>query len=252
MIDQNPSLEVHDLKVSYEGRPVLWGVDFTLPQGRLIGIIGPNGSGKTTLLNTVLGIKKPDRGFVKIFDQKFDLVKKRVSYVPQKESVDWNFPASVFDVALMGRYGHLGWIKRPGKRDKEIALESLRKVGMESFKDRQISKLSGGQQQRVFLARALAQEADIYFMDEPFSGVDIATEKSLVQLMKTMVKEGKTLIVVHHDLNSVNTYFEWLIMINLRMIACGPTPEVFNEKNLGETYGGKLNILSQLAESSRK
>ncbi len=252
MSDPQIACEVHDLKVSYEGKPVLWGIDFQIPSGVLAGIIGPNGSGKTTLLNTILGLKSPDRGHSQVFGKKIDKNRKRVSYVPQRDSVDWDFPASVFEVVLMGRYGQLGLFKRPKKVDKEITLNSIEKVGLTEFKDRQISELSGGQQQRVFIARSLAQEADLYFLDEPFAGVDAASEASIIKLMKRMVAEGKTLIVVHHDLNSVQDYFEYLVLLNLRMITSGRTQDVFTEENLSKTYGGQLTILSRIAEASRK
>ncbi len=242
--------EVHDLKVSYDNKPVLWGIDFDVPKGVLAGIVGPNGSGKTTLLNTILGLKKPDRGYAKVFGEQIEDIRKKVSYVPQRDTVDWDFPATVFEVVLMGRYGQLGLFKSPKKSDKEIAMKSLEKVGMEKFSKRQISELSGGQQQRVFIARSLAQQAELFFLDEPFAGVDAASEESIIALMKDMVKEGKTLIVVHHDLNSVQDYFEYLILLNLRLISAGPTNEVFTEENLSKTYGGQLTILSRIAEAT--
>ena len=179
-------------------------------------------------------------------------MRTKVSYVPQRESVDWDFPASVKDVVLMGRYGKLGLFKRPRKADKEAATEALRKVGMEALGNRQISQLSGGQQQRVFLARALAQQADLYFMDEPFAGVDAATEKAIISLLRDMSKKGKTVIVIHHDLQSVTRYFDWLILLNMRLVACGPTEEVFSSTLLEETYGGKLTLLSEVGEILRR
>jgi manganese/zinc/iron transport system ATP- binding protein len=245
-----PACEVHDLKVSYDKKPVLWGIDFKIPRGVLVGIVGPNGSGKTTLLNSILGLKSVDRGYSRVFGEEISQMRKRVSYVPQRDTVDWDFPATVFEVVLMGRYGQLGLFKRPGKMDRQIAMESLEKVGMQEFRGRQISELSGGQQQRVFIARSLAQQADCFFLDEPFAGVDASSEASIIALMKEMVKEGKTLIVVHHDLNSVQNYFEWLILLNLRMVAAGPTKEVFTEENLSKTYGGQLTILSRVAEAT--
>lgn len=249
---ENPILEVHDLTVSYDRKPVLWGIDFSLPKGKLIGIVGPNGSGKSTLLKAIMDLVPKGSGYVKLFDNELDEVRKKVSYVPQKESVDWDFPATVMDVVLMGRYGHLGMFKRIRKADREIAADSLEKVGMSNFANRQISQLSGGQQQRVFLARALAQNADIYFMDEPFAGVDASTERAIIDLLKNMVKNGKTVVVVHHDLQSVFEYFEWLILLNLRLVASGPTEKVFTQENLNDTYGGKLTILSNLTELMKK
>lgn len=247
-----PALEIHDLTVSFDKKPVLWNIDLTLPQGSLVGIIGPNGAGKSTLIKSVMGLLPLSSGYAKVFDKEIDEVRSRISYVPQRESVDWDFPASVMDVVLMGRYSKLGLFKRPRKADKDVAIESLQKVGMEAFAQRQISQLSGGQQQRVFLARALAQQADIYFLDEPFSGVDAATEKAIIDLLREMSSKGKTVIVVHHDLQSVSQYFDWVILLNTRLIAYGPTDTVFTQENLQETYGGKLTLLTEVAELMRR
>jgi len=242
------ALEIHDLTVSYNKKPVLWGVDLQLPSGVIAGIIGPNGAGKSTLIKTIMGLIPAASGYIKIFDQTLDNVRKRVSYVPQRESVDWEFPASVMDVVLMGRYGQLGLFRRPRKADKDAAMECLEKVGMEVFARRQIAQLSGGQQQRVFLARALAQNADIYFMDEPFVGVDAATESAIIGLIRKMSEAGKTIIIVHHDLQSASQYFDWVILINMRLVASGPVSEVFTQELLQKTYGGKLNILSKVGD----
>jgi len=244
----NPVVEVHDLTVSYYKKPVLWDIDLCFPQGNVIGIIGPNGAGKSTLLKTMMGLVLPDSGYIKLFGKALDEVRKHVSYVPQKESVDWDFPASVLDVVVMGRYAQLGLFQRPRQADKEKALACLRKVGMEPLANRQIAQLSGGQQQRVFLARALAQEAQLYLMDEPFVGVDAATEKMIINLLQTMAKEGKTIIVVHHDLQSAPNYFDWSILLNMRVVAAGPTQDVFTPSLLQETYGGKLTVLSKIGE----
>lgn len=244
----NPVVEVHDLTVSYNNKPVLWGIDFTLPAGKLIGVMGPNGAGKSTLVKSIMNLTELSSGFVKIFDQKLDEVRNKISYVPQRESVDWDFPASVYDIVLMGRYGKLGLFKRPKKADKEAALEALRDVGMIEYKDRQISQLSGGQQQRVFLARALAQNADIYFMDEPFVGVDASTEAAIVTLLNRMKEQGKTVIIVHHDLQSATEYFDWVVLLNTRLIASGPTEKVFTNEILQTTYGGKLTLLTQVGD----
>ncbi len=241
-------LEIHDLTVSYDKRPVLWGIDFELPEGKIVGIIGPNGAGKSTLIKAVMGLIPLDSGHVKIFDQPLEDVRKRISYVPQRESVDWDFPASVLDVVMMGRYAKIGLLKRPKKADYDAAMRALQLVGMDGFTKRQISQLSGGQQQRVFLARALTQQADIYFMDEPFAGVDAATEKAIIQILKELTEQGKTIVVVHHDLQSVTSYFDWLIMLNLRLVACGPTEEVFTPEMLEETYGGKLTLLTEVGQ----
>lgn len=234
------AVEVEDMTVAYDERPVLWDVDMKIPKGSLAAIVGPNGAGKSTLLKAMLGLLTAVSGSVKFYvDGRLatthsDL--KRIAYVPQSGSVDWDFPTTVLDVVMMGRYGHLGWFKRPGKAEKELAMETLRKTGMQDFAHRQISRLSGGQQQRVFLARALIQQADIYFMDEPFKGVDAKTEKAIVQLLKEMKEKGKTVIVVHHDLETVKDYFDWVTLINLRLIASGPVESTFTSELLEETY----------------
>lgn len=249
---ENPILEIHDLTVSYDQSPVLWNVDLSLPEGKLIGILGPNGAGKSTLIKAIMGLVQASGGYVKIFNKELEQVRNRISYVPQRESVDWNFPASVLDVVLMGTYGKLGLFKRPGKKEKELAHNCLEKVGMSAFASRQISELSGGQQQRVFIARALAQEADLYLMDEPFAGVDMATETAIFQLLQEMSKEGKTIVVVHHDIHSAMSYFEWIIMLNLHLVASGPKQEVVSEELLRKTYGGKLNLLTKVTDLIRK
>lgn len=248
----NPVLEIHDLTVSYDRKPVLWDIDLTLPAGKLIGIVGPNGAGKSTLIKSVMGLTPNSSGYVKLFDQDLKQVRDRISYVPQRESVDWDFPASALDVVLMGRYGKLGLFKRPRKADRDIAIDSLTKVGMEAYASRQISQLSGGQQQRVFLARALAQQADLYFMDEPFAGVDAATEKAIISILREMSAKGNTVVVVHHDLQSVTEYFDWVILLNMRLIASGPIQEAFNTELLQETYGGKLTLLSDVGDLIRR
>ena len=245
---ENPIVELHDLTVSYQKKPVLWDIDLTLPAGAIIGIIGPNGAGKSTLIKAIMGLLELSSGYVKLFDKELDQVRSKVSYVPQKESVDWDFPASVLDVVMMGRYGKLGLFNRPRKADREVAIECLRQVDMEAYAKRQISQLSGGQQQRVFLARALAQEAELYLMDEPFAGVDAATEKAIIRLLKTMSKQGKTVIVVHHDLQSAREYFDWSVLLNLRLIASGPTDQVMTTRLLQETYGGKLTLLAEVGD----
>ncbi len=242
-------LEVHDLTVSYHKRPVLWGVDVEVPVGQLVGIIGPNGAGKSTLIKAAMGMLPLDSGWVKIFGGPVESKLKRVGYVPQRESVDWDFPVSVMDVVLMGRYGHLGLLKRPKKSDREKARECLEKVKMLPYADRQISNLSGGQQQRVFLARALAQESDLYFMDEPFAGVDAATETAIVEILQELREQGKTLLVVHHDLTTARDYFDSLLLLNMRVVAFGPTKAVFNQDLLQMTYGGRLTILSEVADA---
>ena len=248
----DPILEIHDLTVSYDRRPVLWGVDLTLPKGALVGIVGPNGAGKSTLLKAAMGLVPSSSGYVRIFGQPLDKVRQDVSYVPQRESVDWDFPASALDVVLMGRYGKVGLFSRLRRSDRAVAEESLRKVKMEAFAHRQISQLSGGQQQRVFIARALAQDAQLYCMDEPFAGVDMATEVAIVELLRELTRQGKTVLVVHHDLQSVPKYFDWTILLNVRLVASGPTGEAFNSETLRETYGSQLTVLSNVTELIEK
>ena len=241
-------LEVHDLTVAYHKKPVLYGIDLEIPAGRLVGIVGPNGAGKSTLIKAIMGVVPASSGWIKIFGQPFKKSLTRVGYVPQRESVDWDFPVNVMDVVLMGRYGHLGLIRRPSRADHEIARECLDKVHMLPYANRQIANLSGGQQQRVFLARALAQESDLYLMDEPFAGVDASTESAIVTLLQELKARGKTILVVHHDLPTARSYFDMLLLINMRVVAFGPTEEVFTNELLQKTYGGRLTILSQVAE----
>ena len=247
-----PPLEIHDLTVAYQRKPVLWGIDLEVPPGQLVGIVGPNGAGKSTLIKAALGLLPVSSGWVKIFGAPGKKNLKRVGYVPQRESVDWDFPVTVMDVVLMGRYGRLGLIRRPGAQDHAIARECLDKVKMLPFANRQIANLSGGQQQRVFLARALAQESDLYFMDEPFAGVDAATEAAIIALLHELKEKGKTLMVVHHDLPTARNYFDMLLLLNMRVVAFGPTEEVFTYELLQQTYGGRLTILSEVAEAVRQ
>ena len=247
MADPVPPLEIHDLTVSYDRKPVLYGIDVTVEPGALVGVVGPNGAGKSTLIKTIMGIVPSNGGWVKVFGQPFDKAVTRVGYVPQRESVDWDFPVSVMDVVLMGRYGHAGLLRRVGKRDREIARDCLEKVNMAPFASRQIGNLSGGQQQRVFLARALAQESDLYLMDEPFAGVDAATETAIVELLRELKERGKTLLIVHHDLATAREYFDKLLLLNMRLVAYGGVEEVFNAELLQKTYGGRLTILTEVA-----
>lgn len=239
-------VDVHNLTVSYQHKPVLWNVDVHIPQGALVGIVGPNGAGKSTLIKSIMGLTPISSGKITLMDKELNEVRQKISYVPQRESVDWDFPASVLDVVLMGRFQHTRWFGTYRQADKERALACIRKVNLEEFANRQIAQLSGGQQQRVFIARALAQDADIYFMDEPFAGVDAASEKMIIDLLKEMTSKGKTIVVVHHDLNAVKNYFNYLLLLNTRLIAHGPTNEVFTEENIQKTYGSKLTILSSL------
>ncbi len=242
-----PALELHDLTVSYAKKPVLYGVDVQVPQGALVGIIGPNGAGKSTMIRAIMGLTPASSGWVKIFGESFEKNRHRVGYVPQREQVDWDFPVNVMDVVLMGRYGRLGWLRRVTKEDKKIAEESLDKVGMLPFRNRQIANLSGGQQQRVFLARALAQQSDFYLMDEPFAGVDATTERAIVTLLQDLQSQGKTILVVHHDLTTAKEYFDHLLLLNMRLVAFGKTQDIFTVDHLQKTYGGRLTILSDVA-----
>lgn len=238
-----PAVEIQDLTVAYKESPVLWDIDAEIPQGKLLAVVGPNGAGKTTLIKAVLGIIKASAGRVKIFGLPVENQRHLIGYVPQRTTVDWDFPTNALDVVTMGRYGHLGWFKRPGARDKQLALDALDKVGMADFADRHISQLSGGQQQRVFLARALVQDAAIYFMDEPFVGVDAATEGAIISLLKELRSKGKTVIVVHHDLQTLEDYFDWVFLLNVRQIAIGPVKEVMTPDNLRAAYGGRTAFI---------
>jgi manganese/zinc/iron transport system ATP- binding protein len=246
------AFEAHDLTVSYGRKPVLWSVDAEIPAATLTAIVGPNGAGKSTLLKAALGLLPIAHGYVKVLGKEIRSVRTKVAYVPQRETVDWDFPVNVLDVVLMGRYGLLGWCRRPGKVDREIALRCLDSVGMSGFDDRHISELSGGQQQRVFLARALAQEAEIYLMDEPFSGVDAATEQAILALLRKLRDEGRTVIVVHHDLQTVQDYFEHVVLLNMHLVAAGPVVSAFTNENLQRTYGGRLTLLDKVTEAMRR
>lgn len=243
---QNPEsgasspLRVRDLTVVYREKPALWDVDLEVPAGQLCAIVGPNGAGKSTLIKAVLGLVPVASGQVRFFGQSLAQARKRIGYVPQRGSVDWDFPTSVLDVVMMGLYGQLGWFRRPGPREREAALRCLEQVSMQAFTTRQISQLSGGQQQRVFLARALAQDADLYFMDEPFAGVDAVTEEAILRVLHELKKQGKTVVVVHHDLETVRDYFDHLTLLNVQVIASGPMEEVFTPENLKRTYGERM------------
>lgn len=228
------AVEVSGLTVAYDSKPVLADVDLELPRGALTAVMGPNGAGKTTLIKAMLGLIPTVNG--KISFPKINGKKPCIGYVPQSENADWDFPVSVLDVVTMGCYGRLGWIKRPKKEDREFAMECLKKTGMEEYAERQISRLSGGQQQRTFIARALAQKADIYLMDEPFKGVDNATEKSIIELLKELRSSGKTVVAVHHDLSTVSDYFDWVALINISVVASGEVNKVFTSENLTRTY----------------
>lgn len=243
-------IEVKNLTVAYQKKSVLQSVSFKVPSGKLIGILGPNGAGKSTLLKATMGLIPVVDGEVSIFGGTYQQNRKQVGYVPQRESVDWDFPTNALDVVMMGRYGHLGWFKRPGAHERKIAMDCLEKVSMAEFAGRQISQLSGGQQQRVFLARALAQDASLYLMDEPFAGVDATTEKAIIQLLHELKNQGKTVLVVHHDLSTVREYFDHVILINKTIVAAGPTETTFTSDHLQQAYGGRLAILSDVINPS--
>ncbi len=245
------AIEVADLTVAYRDRPVLWDVDLDVPAGVLMAVVGPNGAGKTTLIKAILGMLPIAAGQILIHGRPYAQQRRLVGYVPQRGSVDWDFPTSALDVVMMGRYGELGWLRRPGRRERQLALEALEKVGMREFAGRQISQLSGGQQQRVFLARALVQDARVYFMDEPFQGVDATTERAIVLLLQELRASGKTVVVVHHDLQTVPEYFDWVTLLNVRRIASGPVAEVFTEQHLRLAYGGRMAFLSRHREEDR-
>ncbi len=245
MSHEKIAIQIDDLTVAYKYKPVLWDIDLAIPEGVLMAIVGPNGAGKSTLIKSILDIIDPIAGSVKIYGKPYKEQRKLVAYVPQKGSVDWDFPTTALDVVIMGTYGSLGWIKRPGQKEKKRALEALEKVGMLPFKNRQISQLSGGQQQRIFLARALVQDASIYFMDEPFQGVDATTEKAIINILKELRKAGKTVIVVHHDLQTVPEYFDWVTFLNVKKIATGPVATIFNDDNLTKTYGINYKVSIQ-------
>lgn len=242
-------LSIHDMTVAYHRKPVLWDIDVDLPEGGLIGMVGPNGAGKSTLIKACLDLIPKASGRVLVYGKPYRRQRKRVAYVPQRETVDWDFPVNALDLVAMGRYGKIGWCLPVTRTHKQVAMAALDRVGMADYARRQISQLSGGQQQRIFLARALAQEADLYFMDEPFAAVDAATEKAIVQVLRDLKKAAKTVLVVHHDLQTVPQYFDWVILLNMRIVAFGPTGEIFTSENLQKTYGGKLTLLDEAAQA---
>lgn len=231
------ALNIRNLTVAYKEKPVLSDVDISIPQGILLGIVGPNGAGKTTLIKSILGLVKPLAANISILGKPLLDHRRHIAYVPQRATIDWDFPINVLDVVLMGSYNKLGWFARPGQPEKQRALQALEKVGMTDYATRQIGQLSGGQQQRVFLARALMQNPSIYLMDEPFAGVDMSTEKMIITLLKELALTGKTILVVHHDLQKLREYFDWLLLLNICKVACGPTDLVFTPENITATYG---------------
>lgn len=236
-------ISVKGLSVSYDRKRVLTNIFLEIPQGTICGVVGPNGAGKSTLFMSILGLIDNNTGSIKVHGQDIEDVRSRIAYVPQKDNVDWTFPATVEDIVLMGRYPHKGIFQRINKEDREIANQAMIDLAILDLKDRQIGELSGGQQQRVFIARALAQEADIFLLDEPFVGVDMMTEEKIISLLKRLRKEGKTTMVVHHDLSTVEAYFDSVILLNQRLVGYGPTAEIFTQENVSLAYGAQLNIL---------
>jgi manganese/zinc/iron transport system ATP- binding protein len=248
----NPAIEAKDLHINYEETTVLWDVTFQVPPGVILAILGPNGAGKSTLLKAALGLIQPLSGKISVLGHPFARVQKKVAYVPQRESIDWDFPIMAEEVVLMGRYGRLGLFGRIRKADREAAQLALEWVGMGSFAKKQISQLSGGQRQRLFLARALLQNPDIFLLDEPFAGVDLATEKTIMTLLRKQRDAGKTILMVHHDLPTVEEYFDWALLLNIRLIDCGPVAQVFHQKNLVRTFGKEQMLFNEAADLSAK
>ncbi|MBD3418908.1 MAG: ATP-binding cassette domain-containing protein [Chitinivibrionales bacterium] len=242
-------LAIDDLTVAYHRKPVLWDIEIDIPEGKLVGIIGPNGAGKSTLIKACLDLVPLASGRVLIYGKPYQTQRHLVGYVPQRESVDWDFPVSALDVVTMGTYGRIGWFKPVRKEHRDVGHDALERVGIGHLADRQIGQLSGGQQQRVFLARALVQQAQIYFMDEPFAAVDAATEKAIIVLLQELKLQGKTTLVVHHDLATVSQYFDWVILLNMRVVKAGPTDEVFTHENLRDTYGGRLSLMVEAGKA---
>lgn len=244
-----PAIEINDLTVAYGEHPVLWDVDLLVPSGVLMAIVGPNGAGKSTLIKAVLGLVDSAAGQVLVHGRSYGEQRRDIAYVPQRGTVDWDFPTSVLDVVMMGRYGDLGWFRRPGANERRLAMDALAKVEMHEFAGRQISQLSGGQQQRVFLARALVQEARVYLMDEPFQGVDATTERAIVRVLQELREQGNTVVAVHHALQTVPEYFDEVMILNVRHIAFGPVENVFTDENLRTAYGGRVSFLRAAAST---
>ena len=248
----NKVLRCKQLNVSYDTTPVLWDINLEVPYGKLVAVIGPNGAGKSTLLKAIVDIIPPFSGTVECLGSYFKKVRKKIAYVPQKEAVDWDFPITALEVVLMGRYHQLGLFKWIRKADREAARHALNVLGIEHLADSQIGELSGGQQQRVFIARAIVQDPDLYILDEPFTGIDAATESVLITVFKKLQEKGKTLLIVHHDLQSVSQIFDWVILLNTRVIACGELDKVFTTENLYQTYGQKEEIFTEMIVQLKK
>ncbi|KAA9032422.1 metal ABC transporter ATP-binding protein [Niallia endozanthoxylica] len=245
----NPAINIKDLHVSYYGNDAVKGVSLSVETGNLVGIIGPNGAGKSTFLKAMLNLIPIDKGEIKVLGKTIKEVRKQIAYVPQRNDIDWDFPITVLDVVLLGTYPHLKWFRRPRKEQKDWALQCLQRVGMKEFSKRQIGELSGGQQQRVFLARALAQKADLFFLDEPFVGVDVTSEETIVHILKDLCRQGKTVIVVHHDLSKANDYFHQLILLNKELISFGSVAEVFKPEVIEKAYKGQFAFMNEMGVS---
>ena len=243
---KNNAIKIEDLTVYYSDKPALWDLDLNVEKGSLCAIVGPNGAGKSTLAKTIIGLLKPLAGTVTIFNENITKQKASIGYVPQRHSVNWDFPITVLDVVLMGIYKKIGWCRWVSKKDKKLALQALESVKMHEKYKTQISDLSGGQQQRVFIARALAQDPDIFLMDEPFQGVDTTTESTIFEILKSLKDKGKTTLVVHHDLHTISKNFDDVVMLNVRLIAAGKVSQVFTEQNLRLAYGGKISYLTPI------
>lgn len=246
----NISIAVDHLYVSYFGKEAVKDVSFSIAPGNLVGIIGPNGAGKSTLLKAVLGLIPRDKGSVQILNQEMKDVRKKIAYVPQRNNIDWDFPISVIDTVLIGTYPKLGMFKKPKKVDKELATQCLEKVDMLEFKNRQIGELSGGQQQRVFIARALAQEAELFFLDEPFVGIDISSEETIIEILKELRDQGKTILVVHHDLSKAKEYFQQVVLLNQALVEFGDVEDVMRPETIARAYEGQLSFLKELVVNS--
>lgn len=229
-------IQIKQLNMAYQEKLVLRQVSLDIPEGVRACVVGPNGAGKSTLFKGLLNLEKKVSGQVLFWDKPFQEVKEKIAYIPQTSSVYWDFPTTVFDVVLMGRYIHTPWYKKMGEKDKQIARKALEEMSMMEYQNRQIKELSGGQKQRVFLARALAQEAELYLLDEPLAGIDAHTEKILMQKLKAFQEQGKTSLTIHHDLNTVEEYFDYVILLNTEIVAAGPVKEVFTRENLEKTY----------------
>ncbi len=248
--DSEAAVSIHDMTVAYQRRPVLWDLDLDIPRGVLAAVIGPNGAGKSTMIKACLGLVPKASGSVRLLGREPRSSRGQVGYVPQRESVDWEFPVSALDVVCMGLYRRIGWFRPVRRRHRDAAMAALDRVGLVDFAKRQISRLSGGQQQRVFLARALVQEADLYFMDEPFASVDAATETAILEVLRELRDAGRTVVVVHHDLQTAREYFDWLVLLNTRLVASGAMDETWTSDHLRATYGGRLTLLEDAGRAA--